>query len=718
LPILTFYQKYGNILKLTGISAFVLIFSLVELYRLYRRRLAIRRERVNPKKRKSLCLWPIQVDAPRPGFLRSGEFYSAARKMQTRQESEICKPDPEKTISDTISLSGFPQLRYTPLNRPPEYLFLIDLPSYDDHFARFIQTIQRAMQNQGMFIKSFFYRNDPRICFKTESAPREYLSDIALCSGDSRLILSGSCQGLLDPLTGEPEKWTGLFETWRERAILTPVSTVEWGMREVVLARNFILLPATFEGFNALEEHFASFKPDLRQWVKKSRKEPALPRKSDDITQVKEYLGPDTFKWLCACAVYPELNWNLTLYLGMRFFKHALGDEKQVLRLIRLSWFRKGRIPENIRIALLSELDRKRLKAVRESVFDILKHNPPPKDSAAFDTYRLNLAVHKWMVSKDTRKELKQTISDTGRERVVRDALFLRLMEPGPGSGLILPKKLKKIFFRHGISFFGLKTRVRVLFAICIALAIFFAVPKPEPVPIVESITLEFAHVRAGQFMMGSNNGYDEKPVHKVKITKGFYMQKTEVTQGQWKAVMGNNPSYFQECGDDCPVETVSWNDVKEFLEELNKKAGKARYRLPTEAEWEYAARAGTRTKYFWGDEADCYKANYGEGWSDECEGINPGKTMKVGSFMANKWALHDMHGNVWEWVEDWYDKDFYKRSPPENPVNNQDGSSRVLRGGSWIGSAGDCRSAHRAGNGPGNRDYDVGFRVLRSLPL
>jgi len=244
-----------------------------------------------------------------------------------------------------------------------------------------------------------------------------------------------------------------------------------------------------------------------------------------------------------------------------------------------------------------------------------------------------------------------------------------------------------------------------------------------RPARYKNSIGMEFVYIKPGEFMMGADNGEDgEKPVHKVKITNGFYMQTTEVTQGQWYAVMENNPSSFKDCGDDCPVEKGSWNDIQDFLKKLNRKENTNRYRLPTEAQWEYAARAGTGTEYFWGDKADCYKTNYGAGWiagwSEECKGINPGKTMKVGSFTANKWGLHDMHGNVWEWVEDWYGSDFYKRSPLEDPVNKQKSKYRVLRGGSWINFAGRCRSASRLGYVPGFRASLVGFRVLRSLPL
>jgi formylglycine-generating enzyme required for sulfatase activity len=231
------------------------------------------------------------------------------------------------------------------------------------------------------------------------------------------------------------------------------------------------------------------------------------------------------------------------------------------------------------------------------------------------------------------------------------------------------------------------------------------------------SIGMTFVYIPPGEFMMGSPENeperYDDEKQHKVKLTKGFYMQTTEVTQGQWKAVTGNNPSYFKNCGDNCPVENVSWNDAQEFMKKLSQKE-KKEYRLPTETEWEYAARAGTTTAYFWGDRADCSKANYGNGYSDECKGKNPGETMKVGSFTPNAYGLYDMHGNVWEWCQDWYGD--YASGSVTDPIGPSSGSNRVKRGGSWYDFAQYCRSADRSRVSPGMRGSNLGFRLV--LPV
>ena len=172
---------------------------------------------------------------------------------------------------------------------------------------------------------------------------------------------------------------------------------------------------------------------------------------------------------------------------------------------------------------------------------------------------------------------------------------------------------------------------------------------------------------------------------YKIKISKPFYMQTTEVTQGQWKKVMGNNPSGFKDCGDDCPVEQVSWNDAQEFIKKLNQMEGTNKYRLPTEAEWEYAARAGTTTPFYTGNCLSTDQANYNGNYPlTGCpKGQFREKTMRVGSFEPNAWGLYDMYGNVWEWCQDWFD-DYTWREPPVGPFrpfigHGQSNAGRLL---------------------------------------
>jgi len=253
------------------------------------------------------------------------------------------------------------------------------------------------------------------------------------------------------------------------------------------------------------------------------------------------------------------------------------------------------------------------------------------------------------------------------------------------------------------------------------------------PMNEVYEYPMEF--IPAGSFRMGDITGTghrDETPVHEVLITRAFMMSRTQVTMKQYRVVMGCNPSRFR--GPDMPVEQVSWYDAVKFCNELSRLEGldpcysgsgssmvcdfeAGGYRLPTEAEWEYACRAGTETDFHTGnmthpEDEPLDPALDRAGWYD---GNSEGGTHPVGRKEANDFYLYDMHGNVWEWCWDWNANDYYASSPAEDPRGPVSGSSRVLRGGSWRDFARFCRSAYRNDFLPDYRYYDYGFRVVRT---
>ena len=215
---------------------------------------------------------------------------------------------------------------------------------------------------------------------------------------------------------------------------------------------------------------------------------------------------------------------------------------------------------------------------------------------------------------------------------------------------------------------------------------------------------MEFVWVPAGEFRMGSTSSEafgNERPVTRVRISRGFWLGKYEVTRSEWQAVMGSNPSSFDWCGN-CPVEEVSWEDVQGFIRRLNSQEGREVYRLPTEAEWEYAARAGTvGDRYGSVDAVAWYGNNSGN------------RTHEVGRKTPNAWGLHDMLGNVWEWVNNWYGD--YPGGSVTDPRGPGSGSSRVSRGGGWARGAGYARAPIRGHALPGIRGDLLGFRLLRT---
>lgn len=215
-----------------------------------------------------------------------------------------------------------------------------------------------------------------------------------------------------------------------------------------------------------------------------------------------------------------------------------------------------------------------------------------------------------------------------------------------------------------------------------------------------------FLRIPGGCYQMGEDTGYEyERPAHEVCV-QDFYLGQYEVTQKQWESLMGTNPSRFK--GPDHPVQRITWNDAQAYIAKLNALEETDLYRLPTEAEWERAARGGTTTRYYWGNEIDNDYAWY--------YGSSNFQSHPVGTAKPNPFGLYDMLGNVWEWVSDWYDFDYYKKSPRENPQGPETGTLKTRRGGSMANLASYVRSASRYRGKVDHPHYILGFRVARSI--
>ena len=228
-------------------------------------------------------------------------------------------------------------------------------------------------------------------------------------------------------------------------------------------------------------------------------------------------------------------------------------------------------------------------------------------------------------------------------------------------------------------------------------------------IPVKNGISIEMVKVEAGTFMMGAtsemkNPNSDEKPVHQVTLTNDYYMGKYEVTQALWQAVMGNNPSHFK--GENLPVETVSWNDCQEFISKLNTMTGQ-NFRLPTESEWEYAARGGKKSRRY---RYSGSRKISDVAWYNDNDGV---ETREVGTKKSNELGIYDMTGNVSEWCQDRYA--LYSSSSQTNPIGDNSGGSKVFRGGSWSFIARYCRLSCRYNNTPDYRFDNLGLRLALS---
>ena len=276
-------------------------------------------------------------------------------------------------------------------------------------------------------------------------------------------------------------------------------------------------------------------------------------------------------------------------------------------------------------------------------------------------------------------------------------------------------------------------------FAVGLWLALRQSAMPADPVPdqpkqISNSLNMKFALIPKGKFLMGSpkkeEHRGDDEDQHEVVITKDFHFGVFEVTQGQYERVMGSNPSCFTPTGagkakvraketTQSPVESVTWHQAVEFCKKLgelaDEKEAKRTYRLPTEAEWEYACRAGTTTALHYGDAVGSYSANFNGLSPYGAGGSGPffRTTRPAGEYPPNQFGLHDMHGNVMEWCQDWYAADYYKMSSKEDPTGPKTGTEKVTRGGCWANSGKACRSAVRTKLAPDESHYGLGFRVV-----
>lgn len=254
---------------------------------------------------------------------------------------------------------------------------------------------------------------------------------------------------------------------------------------------------------------------------------------------------------------------------------------------------------------------------------------------------------------------------------------------------------------------------------------------EPQPATVTNSLGMRFVVVPAGEFLMGSRADDagaddDERPQHRVRISQSFRLALFETTQREFRAVMGSNPSWFCASGggrtdvagldtDQFPVDMTTWDEAAEFCRQLGElpaeRAAKRTYRLPTEAEWEYACRAGSATRYSTGDSLLPSQACVRDPMAN-----GPLRPRVVGSYPANRFGLHDMHGNVWEWCADRYDSDAYRRAPPIDPRGPTEGTGRVVRGGDYRFAATMARSANRDYTRSTRRDQGNGFRVVLEL--
>ncbi len=615
-----------------------------------------------------------------------------ARQMRVPELSASKDLNIPATVEQSIRAGG----RFCPVRavrrRSPQYLVLTDRRTFRDHGACRNEHLLEELRQREVPLEIFRFDKNPRICFPySPGSDSLHLDLLARRYPHYRLLVFSDGEGFFRK---------DIFSVWKQRALFITEHISDTFPEDFGKA----VFPADEKGLAAAVQVFCKEekgdRPPLPQPGIRVADSPALhwneaphPDDLEELIKILRKIMGDAKGWLwfCSTAIYPELRWGLTLHLGKILRgpdEQSLFSRERLLRLCGLPWFRRGAMPDWLRTRLMEDeaFYGETAEETRGILFLLLR------GVGISGTLEMEAAAMPSFLPRILRR-MKKEETDSGSP--LHDPVFMTFMCNPLATRL--PRAAAKLIRK----ILGKAESVE---------------PPPPPPPqqatpgiISNALGMNFVYIPPGEFMMGSPEDepgrYEDEKLHKVILTQGFYMQDTPVTQGQWQALMGNNPSHFKEGGPECPVEKVSWEDAQEFIRKLSEKDGENTYRLPTEAEWEYACRAGTDTPYYTGKtEADLDRA----GWYSKNSG---GKTHPVRQKEANAWGLYDMHGNVWEWCQDWYGE--YPEGTVTDPAGPDNGTDRVYRGGSWIFGAGDCRSDYRGWDDPGERGIDLGFRVL-----
>lgn len=460
------------------------------------RRFAKRRQLVLERTRggKPPFTWPIRIEPRALAYLRSEQFYKVVRKLRRRQIAEYHRLDVARTIDATIAASGYPTFQYRPDSRMPEYLILIDRASARDHQTALFDQFAQALQREGIFVTRYFFDGDPRVCWSERATASVSLGDLQKTFSEHRVILFGRGERLIDPVSGELAEWSHMFLEWPDRAVVTPAAPSGWIQREKTLAEQFLVFPATLEGIEQLAEHFDSSVPAELEVSEADDPLPPDLERNPDIGKLRTYLGEPVFQWLCACAVYPELHWDLTLLFGsLPEMGEHLVTERNLLRLVRLPWFRAGAIPDEQRLQLLAALDPEKEQAVRSAIVRTLERSPAPAGSFAAESRRLEIVVQEGLLDRRSTSELKAALPSRPLNEVTRDYVFLHETRRVSPLVFALPEKIRSLFFERGLGGFGLNrfTRLGLTSAVIAAalLAIAFLVPAQNIAAVVIGIS-------------------------------------------------------------------------------------------------------------------------------------------------------------------------------------------------------------------------------------
>lgn len=429
--------------------------------------------------------WNIRIEGG-DNILTGDGFAYALQVMRRRTGADTFALDLPRTIHATAERGGLPEFRFREHTQPVDYLLLIDRQSIQNHRARLFDALYHAFREQEIEMARFFYDSDMRVCFNEEYTHGVGLQELQQRYGSARLLVVGTGAQLVSPLSGKLAPWTSLFATWKQRALFTPKALADWGRLERRLPEIFTVLPATLQGLSfwveELEDGQDAHFDEWRTRVKDASQLPIQPNANDPLPLLRLHYDTPMLQWIAACAIYPSLHWDLTLWLGRQLaagsWQSAMAvDSTQpripdpqsselvsvegLLRLFRLPWFVEGEIPVTARAALLDWLEHEHptlLLHFRTELALLLRHNPPPQDSSAFDDYQMNIALNEWLSTPDERrkKELEQEIARMLASGTEADFTVLKYLErPRSPLDFVVPDSWKKYVHPSGYAGLG-----------------------------------------------------------------------------------------------------------------------------------------------------------------------------------------------------------------------------------------------------------------------
>ncbi len=427
--------------------------------------------------------WNVHIESVND-FLEHDSFDRVSQLLRKRADTDTLRLDMPRTIQATVEKGGMPEFRFKKQTTPSEYLLLIDRQSVRNHRAQLFDKLYEAFKAQEIEIHRYFYDSDMRMCFDEAHPYGISIADVQQRHYQSRLIVVGTGAQMLAPLSGKLAAWTSIFSQWKDRALLTPKPLKAWGYDERQLASVFTTLPSTLQGLGFwVEELDMGNDARFETWREKIHDAPNAPIQPDELDPMpllSLYYDIPMLKWICACAIYPTLHWDLTLWLYSEVNSEKLKVKSEpstihsslftdLTELTRLSWFVSGEMPNETRVALinwLEEHDPKLLQHLRLAIALELQKNPPPADSVAFEPFRMSVAVNEWLATDDAarKKELEEEIKQLLEKGIDPDFTVIKYLDkPRTQLEFYMPESWKKYVYPKGFSALGWLKEVKDL---------------------------------------------------------------------------------------------------------------------------------------------------------------------------------------------------------------------------------------------------------------